>query len=362
MKKRVRFSFRSGRFRTLSAQKLAIFCGQLGTMLSAGVGILPALRTIAGREHAPHLQDQLHQVAQAIARGHPLADALEDPAIGASPFLINIIRTGEATGELDRVLFNLETFYSRQSDIRNNLFQIFIYPIFVLCLTVAVTHYLVRTVMPVLLDSLTSMDRSVPPGSRLLITLSRGLSWGLPAAMLLLLFGVLFARTLPQDNALRQRLHRLALRLPLIGRLFYLRSMEIFADSLAMMVRSGVALIPALQIVCQNLQNDFLRARLSRTAALIESGMSLTESLERIDVLDAEFFQLIQVGESAGSLAQVLSKAAAYYHKAYQKRFKRLSAVLEPAVLVIVGVLVAVVVLSFMSILYAIYTGYASLL
>ena len=110
MKKRVRFSFRSGRFQTLSARKLAVFCGQLGTMLSAGVGIRPALRTIAGREHAPHLQDQLHQVAQAIARGHPLADALEDPAIGASPFLINIIRTGEATGELDGVLFNLETF------------------------------------------------------------------------------------------------------------------------------------------------------------------------------------------------------------------------------------------------------------
>ena len=77
-------------------------------MLSAGVGILPALRTIAGREHAPHLQDQLHQVAQAIARGHPLADALEDPAIGASPFLVNIIRTGEATGEFAPTIDSLK--------------------------------------------------------------------------------------------------------------------------------------------------------------------------------------------------------------------------------------------------------------
>lgn len=344
----------------VSDEALSRFCGQLASMLDAGIDIITALETISDEEKNSKFVRAMTTIIENIYRGNTFAQALEQADDVFSPFIVAMCRVGEQAGELPKILFNLEAYYNRRAEHRSHLLAVFLYPAVVFLLTAGVTFYLVRTVMPVLLESLSAMNRPVPPGVGILLTLNRIMTIVIPAIILFILFCIALERIFPDNSSAAAFFAQIKLNLPVVGELFYDREMALFSDAFGIMVASGVSILTALPIVCELLRNVWLKKSLSQTEALVENGKTLSESFKQVQSVDATFCQMVEVGEKSGTLEMNLEKGRLWYQKAYDKQFKLLSTALEPTVLIIVGIMVGLVVLGFMSILYAIYNGYAS--
>lgn len=348
--------------RPVSDDVLSHFCGQLATMLDAGIKITDALITIASEEKDTYFANAILTVAKHIEQGNELATSLSKESTCFSPFMVAMCHVGEKAGRLPKILYDLEAYFERCAAHRAHLMTVFLYPAIVFILTSGVTIYLVKKVMPILLDSLDAMDRQMPPGARILFILNNVMTTIIPIILLVVIAFYLLEKFYPKDTRLAEKLSQLKLKLPIVGKLLYHREMALFSDALGVMAASGVNLLTAVPVVCALLQNVWLKKRLGVVTNHISEGQTLSESFKETQAVDPSFCQIIEVGEKSGTLDQNLVKGRAYYQKAYDKQFKLLSAFLEPAVLIIVGIMVGLVVLGFMSILYAIYNGYASFL
>jgi len=314
--------------------------------------LLSWLQTIADQTAHPGLRQVLRRLAHRIQAGAALADAMADHRC-FPPLAVALVRVGETSGTLDDVLAHAAATMERTRLLRNDLLSALLYPAVVLLATVGVTIFMGFVTLPRIETLLQALGRRMPPMTQLLLDVSWLLRVYLPGTLTAMLLAgaalVLFWLWPPG----RLRLGRLALRVPLIGHVLRLSATALLARVLGAMLQSGLNLVEALRAVEALYTNPHFVDRLGTARSAVLSGGSLAGSLDTRTAFLPMLGSMIGVGESSGTLDEVLAEVARFSEQQLQRRIQLLSALVGPVTILVVGAIVGFVYMSFFLAMFA---------
>ncbi|WP_043799861.1 type II secretion system inner membrane protein GspF [Arenimonas malthae] len=329
----------------LGAKALALVTRQLATLASV-TPLEEALHTLAAQAENKRLRDVLARTHAHLVEGHRLSEAMGRVEGAYPPLYRAMVAAGESAGALPAVLERLADMLERQQALRSKLLTALIYPAALALTAGAVVVALMGFVVPKVVEQFESMGRTLPLLTRGVIALSELVSqWGLPLLVLAVALGMGFAATLRKPGP-RLAFDRWLLRLPLAGRLVRDVHAALMARTLATVVASGLPLMEGLAITARTVHNRALREATEGMVAAIREGGSLSAAMRRAGVFPPTLLHLASSGEESGRLAPLLDRAADYLDREFHTFTSLVLSLLEPAIIVLLGGVIAVIVLS----------------
>lgn len=332
--------------RRVQVLQLAVATRQLATMLAAGMTIDEALSTVADQQEPPALGKALARVREDVLQGVSLSRALQGDSRIFPEIYVNMVHVGEASGTLDKVLHQLAEFLEDQARLGAKLKAALSYPILMLLVGGGVLAFLMAFVVPKVTRMLEDLDQALPLPTLWLMGFSSFLAayWWLLLAVLLGAFWL--ARQQLKTERARLWFDRQKFRLPLFGPLLLQSATARFARTMATLLRSGVPLLTALEIVTGLLNNRQLKDLLDDVGSAVREGAGLAEPLRKANIFPAMLPQMIAVGEKSGDLEEMLLKVAENYEYQVETRLNGLMSLLEPLMILVMGGVVGFIVLA----------------
>jgi general secretion pathway protein F len=333
-------------FERVPARELALFTRQLATLTKAGLPLIEGLSTLIEQMEHAALHRVLAHVRQQVREGRALADALQAHPRVFSSIYVNMVRAGEESGTLDTVLARLADYSEDQARLLRTVQSALTYPLLMVAVASAILLFLLAYVVPQVTRIFSETGQKLPVATRLLIGLSSTLAdyWWL--FLVIGASGMLIGARLLRTATGREWYDRLLLRLPWVGRLLQRLSVARVARTLGTLLASGVPLLSALGIVSHLVSNTLLRRALEEARASVQEGESLATPLKRCGLFPAMFIQMIIVGERSGELEELLSRAAEAYDEEVATALARLTSLLEPLTILVMGGVVLFIVLA----------------
>ncbi len=327
-------------------EDIAAFTHELCTLLSAGVSLDRALGVIEELSPKPALQQLVKGVRERVRQGQSLADALQGCEGVFNTFYVNLVRAGEAGGALESTLRRLGDHLARTQALRESITAALIYPVILVLVAIGAVLLLLTYVVPQFAQLFADVGQALPLPTRVVIASGEFLQhygWLLP--LLVVGLAALGERLLRRPQQ-RLRVHRWLLVTPLLGDLIERLETARFARTLATLLGNGVTLVEALRLARKGVGNLEIGARLQVAEARVSEGRRLAEQLREQRAVPPFAVQMVSVGEESGELESMLLRVADAYEAEVQRSLKRMLAILEPAMILLLGALVAGIVLS----------------
>lgn len=336
----------------VSQREITFFTKNFSVMLGAGLTVVEAL-IISEGQATGRLKHILHSVLEFVESGHSLADGFAKHKRQFSGIYIDIIRTGEISGTLARNFEQLAERLAADLDLRRKIKGALLYPIIVVFAIVALGTTLAVYVMPNLIRLFTSIKVPLPASTKLLLG---GGTW-LANYWFWLLIGLVVVavalRLIVRISAVESIWHRIILRLPIVGHVARQINLSRIASTFGSLLRSGVPIAEALQAVMHSSTNHVYRINLQKALQHIEQGGNLASFLEHHPVLyPALMSRMVAVGERTAQLDNMLLYLGKYYEQEVDASTKQLGVILEPALLIVIAVVVVFVGLSVIQPIY----------
>lgn len=332
--------------RGLSTPQLALFTRQLATLLSAGLPIDEALAALGEQGEDERSRSLTVALRSRVMEGAGLAAALADYPDSFPEIYRASVAAGEQSGRLGTVLERLADYAESRDALRQKMITALAYPVLLALVAVAVVTGLLLYVVPQIVGVFASMKQTLPLPTTVLIALSEFVKhWGLLLGLFLIVAAV-GARFALRRDALRMAWHRWLLRLPLVGKLTRASNTARAARTLALLSASAVPLLDALAISAQVVPNLPMREALRRAAHKVREGGAFSRALADSGYFPPVAVRLIASGERSGQLERMLDEAAAHQAKELDRWLAVLTAVLGPAVILLVGAMVLFIVLA----------------
>lgn len=331
---------------SLSITELTLFTRQLATLVRAGLPLDEALTAVAEQSEGRRVRRIALGVRAAISEGCSLADALGRFPGAFPPLMRATVEAGEHSGRLDEVLERLADYIEERQALRSKLLLAAIYPAILTLVAIGIVTALLTYVVPQVVSVFEGSGQQLPALTRGLIALSdfvraHGLTLlGMLAAALVLLAAGMRRPTL------RRRVHRMLLRLPVIGRLVRSVNTARFTRTLGILAGSGVPILDAMRIGSQVLTNLPMREAVEHAARKVREGSSLHRSLAESRLFPPITLHLIASGESSGKLDEMLDRAASNQEREVETMLSAMMGLLEPALILIMGGVVLMIVLA----------------
>lgn len=339
---RPELALRPGR---LSAKALALTTRQLATLVSVAP-IEEALRTIALQADSPRVRAILNAVHAGVMEGHRLSEAMSRQGPAFPPLYCAMVSAGETSGALAPILERLADGLERDEQVRGKVVTALVYPIVLAVVALGVIGALMTFVVPKVVDQFDSMHQTLPLLTRLVIGLSDLMrTWGWLLAVVLVLGGLAAAAAL-RDPKTRLKADTLLLKLPLIGRLTRDLHGAKMARTLATMIAAGLPVLEGLTITARTVSNRALRQATETMADAVREGGGLSAAMRRADVFPSTLVYMTASGESSGRLEPMLERASDYLDREFATFTAVMLSLLEPAIIVVMGGVVALIVLS----------------
>lgn len=330
----------------LKARALGEFSRQVGTMLSAGVPVTRAMTILVSQEKGEKKRLLYQRILQEITQGNSFSSALERCGGSFPNLMVNMFRAGEASGNLDQAAVKMAVFYEKEHRLNSKIKGAMTYPIILLFLTVAVTLILFTFVLPSFVGLLD--ESQVPLITKILLGISSLITgqwpWLLAGAVLL----ALAARYVLKIPEVAFRLDRWKLGLPVAGKLLAIIYTARFARTLQALYGSGVNMLDAIAGSAGTVGNRFLQAELREAGVKVREGNPLSGALEGIRGLDPKLIATVLIGEETGRLDNMLEVTASNYDEEADTATTRLISLLEPAMIVIMTIIVGIVLMGVM--------------
>lgn len=337
-------------WRSVSTQDLIFFFKQLTFMLRAGLPVVQALY-LARTQVSGRLNRVVQKMIADVENGYSLSQSLARHPKVFPPLAANLVFAGESTGELDIVMDRLADHLEKKAALRMQTINAMVYPTIVILAAIGVFIFLVIKIIPAFAKFFAGKGRGLPPSTQFLVDLSAFfVQYGfyILGALLFILISLAIAY---QTERGRFKLHHLLLRLPVIGKLMTVAAMAQFNWSLAMLLKSGLTVLDALKIVARLIRNRVISDKAAAASELILSGKDLSSSLQHPRI-PGIVTQMIAVGERTGTLDLVLQQLGDYYEERLQLGIRRLSALMEPALILVIGGMVGFVYYAFFQALF----------
>ncbi len=333
-------------FRRVSARDIAQLTRQLSTLLDSGINILKALTIVSGQTANKSLAVILNDIGGRIRDGKSFSDGLGSFPALFSKMYCAMVHTGEASGDLNAVMKRMADFLDEQEEFRNSLKASLTYPLFVVLVSVLTVVVLLAFVIPRLVTMFEDMGQALPVPTQILIqtsTLLRQYWWVLVLGLGISGFVLRRAYLTPPG---RMFWDRFSLGLPVAGTIAMKSEVARLMRTLSLLLASGIPITPALDISGAILENRALQQEVAVFRNQISSGSSLSDTFGKSKLFPAMVTNIISIGEETGSLDKSLMRIAAEYETEVNRTLKELTRLVEPLIILVMGLIVGFIVLS----------------
>lgn len=330
----------------VSTKEKALLARQLATMLGSGLAIDQSFKILASQTKSQSLQDAYRAILYDLEQGNNLAFALSRHRNIFDPVFIAIIRSGESSGKLDIVLNQLAERLEQSDDFNSKVKAALYYPIFIICTMVVIIILMMLYIVPQLKTVFEQSNIALPTATKVLIGLSNftvNYWWLEIIAIVVLITGF---SLLVRSREGGSWWDHTKIHLPIVAELYSLIYMARFCRTMSMLLQSGVPIMETIAITADVIQNRIYMDSLKNIAGQVERGIPMSVPMQKDKIFPPIVSEMMMVGEQTGKMGQVLTKLADYYEKETDTKIKGLSSLIEPAVIVIVGIGVGFLVFS----------------
>ena len=330
----------------VTEEQIANSTRELSTLLHAGLPLDRALSILISLADGPALAEVLENVRERVKQGATLADAFEEQGAVFSRFYISLLRAGESGGALEVILERLADHMERNKEVRDALTSALIYPAILVFVALLSIFILLGYVVPQFTVMFEGVGEALPLSTRITIAIGEALqSYGW-LLILLIALAVWFMRKQLANTGSSYKWHAWLLKLPFAGAIIVKMEVARFAHTLNTLLQNGIPLLKSLSIVKQTMGNRVLAEDLERVVGSLREGQSLAEPLAETAHFPSFAVHMIRVGEESGNLQEILLQVATTYDRDTQITIKRSLALLEPMLILVLGVLIAAVIIS----------------
>lgn len=330
----------------IKAKDLALFCRQTATLIDAGTDILSAVNLLRKQAENKTLKKSLNDVYEEIQKGVTLSSALSMHGNTYPRLLINMIESGEETGQLGSVMTKMAEQYERESRINGKIKGAFVYPVALTFISIGVVIFLLTFVMPTFVGMFQSSGVQLPAPTRFIMSLSNGIKkyWYLIIGLIIFIAFIVSRSIKTEKGSIL--IDKLKLNIPIIkGTTRKVITMR-FARGLSIALYSGVTMIKSIEIVSKIVDNKLIEHKLKGVRERVIKGDMLNEALQDISEFPPMLIAMIKVGEEAGAIDSILEKTAEYYEQEVEASLQKMTTLIEPVMILVMGFLVGGIVIS----------------
>ena len=322
------------------ARDLSVMCRQFVSMTKAGVSILESLKMLCEQTENKRLQEALKEVRISVEKGETLADSMAEHPKVFPAIMVNMVAAGEASGSLEVALDRVATQLERSNKTQALLRKAMIYPLAVCVVAVIVTIVMLVVVIPNYEDMFSQLETDLPWITQFYVNLSHGIInyWYIIVPVVI---GVILGiRAFSKTDTGKHFFGKIALKIPMFSKLTIKSSSSMMARTLSTLLGAGVPLMEAVDIVSGVMNNVYFKEALQNAKEEITIGMPLSRPLQECGLFPPMVYQMIRIGEEAGSTEEMLDKLADYYDEEVEMEVQSLMAALEPMIIVVLAVVV----------------------
>jgi len=331
----------SGSGRRVTPLDIAIFSRQIATMMKAGVPIVSALEIIGSGNKNPKMQTLVNSIRADVESGLSLSEAIGKHPVQFDELYCNLVRAGESAGVLETVLDTVATYKENLEALKGKIKKAMFYPAAVVAVAILVSSILLVFVIPQFEEVFAGFGAELPAFTQMVIHLSDFMvSWWWAILLLTVVGAIAFVALYKRSPALQHQLDRLVLKLPVIGQIMHDSALARFSRTLAVTFRAGVPLVEALDTVAGATGNSVYEKAVHRVRDDVSVGHSVNVAMKQTNLFPHMVTQMTAIGEEAGALDTMLFKVAEFYEQEVDNAVDALSSLLEPLIMVFLGVIV----------------------
>ena len=331
----------------IGPKDVAVFSRQLATMLKSGVPLVTSFQIISGGLKNPRMRTVVDKIRAEVEGGGTLHEALAEYPVQFDELYLNLVKAGESAGVLDTILDSVATHKERIESIKGKIKKALYYPAAVIAVAIIVSSILLIYVVPQFEAIFVSFGSDLPAFTKMIVNASNFMqSKGIYVFMFI---GAVITGLIMAKNRSKQFAHfidRISLQLPIVGHILQQAAIARFCRTLAITFAAGVPLVDALKIVSGATGNRIYDNAANQIRGDVAVGHQLQLAMQQTDLFPSMVVQMAAIGEEAGSLDEMLIKVAEAYEEEVSNAVDALSSLLEPAIIVFVGIVVGAMVIA----------------
>ena len=331
----------------ISAKEIAFFSRQMATMMKSGVPIVASLEIIEGGQKNPRMSKMVQQIRYDIESGLSLSEAISRHPGQFDELYRNLVRAGEGAGVLETVLDTIASYKENIEALKGKIKKALFYPIMVMAVALLVSAVLLIYVVPQFEQFFANFGADLPAFTKLVITMSEFMQawwWVFLIAIVGGVFGMLYG--MKHSPKFKHGVDRIVLKIPVIGQIMHNSAVARFARTLAVTFKAGVPLVEALDNVAGATGNAVYERAVYRIRDDVAVGYPVNMAMKQVNLFPHMVIQMAAIGEEAGALDAMLFKVAEYYEQEVNNAVDALSSLLEPIIMVFIGVVVGAMVIA----------------
>lgn len=335
-----------GLFERVSYRDLNVFTEQLATLVKSKVPLFEAINILFSQTENARFKQIVSSISGELKDGRTLSEALSKYPQVFPLLYVNMVRSGESGGVLEETLTRLAKFREEQEEIRANISSALAYPIFIIIVSLITIIVLLTFGIPRLVSMFSETKQALPLPTRILISISNGIInywyWGLMAVAL----SVFMLKQRQVTKRKKIIFDRLKLRVPLIGNFIKKAILGEFTRTFALLLANGIPVLEAIQITIPTINNEVFKLELEKVHSDLIVGTLLSQSMKKSSWFPPFLTNMIAVGERGGNLQEVLLEVGVFYEREVRKINKIMTSLLEPAIILVMGLIVGFIVMA----------------
>jgi type IV pilus assembly protein PilC len=349
-----RFLERLKKIGHIPAGEKVLFAEELSALINAGVPIAQALSILEKQTSNKKFKETLADLSRDVTGGLSLSTALEKHPKVFSPVFVHMTRAGEVGGTLDEALNNLAEQLAKDHELIAKIRGAMIYPVVIFVAMIGAMIYMMLTIIPQLAKMFKDLGGDLPASTKSLIFISSLFTKYIVITIIVIAAIVFtFRYALKHIRPFRLIIHRFLLKIPVSGKLIKKINIARFARTLGSLLGSGVGVAESLEIISKSTNNLLFKEAVEKTTERVRNGVTIAESLKSYPIFPVLVPQMIAVGEETGSLDTILKKIATFYDREVDNMTKNLTVLLEPMMMIFIGILVGYMIISIITPIYS---------
>jgi type IV pilus assembly protein PilC len=326
---------------------LAVFSRQFATMINSGLSLLRALNILAQQTENESLKDAIKAVRDDVERGSSLSASMSKHPKVFNKLFVSMVRAGETGGQLDTVLVRVADTFEADYKLRQKVKSAMTYPVVVAGIAVILVSIMLMFIVPTFAKMFTDLGGKLPLPTAILMSVSQKSKFLIPMGVVLAVGGFIAYKKAHRNNAeFRLRADQLKLKAPVFGNLFQKIALSRFSRTLGLLLRAGVPVLQAFDIVSDTTGNEVMARAAHDVKESVRTGESMSAPLERHKVFPPMTVQMIAVGEDTGALDAMLDKISDFYDQEVESSTEQLTAMIEPLMIAVLGGIVGSMVIA----------------
>jgi type IV pilus assembly protein PilC len=349
-KREIEWSYR------IKTSDLAVFCSQFAVVLKAGVSILQALDILSTQSESRKLKNVLIDVQSKIQKGSSVTEAFSEHARRFPDLFLSMLETGEASGNMDIVLGRMGVSLNKEHKLNQKVRSAMIYPVILSVVAMLVVVFLLVAVVPTFSSMYAATGQKLPLLTSIMLALGDFMANHLPVIILTVVSILIIARILLKTERIRLQVDRYKLRMPIFGKLLLKVITARFTQTMATLLSSGISLPLALSITSKSVGNHYVGLKISSLINEVRSGKGLSDPLSELGIFPPMVIQMTRLGEESGAIDELLTQTSDFYESEAESATTKMTALIEPLVIVFMGGVVLLIVLSILLPMFGIYS------